>query len=608
MIWKSKQKPLLLTIGTAVSLIAGGATAWWLILQRTPIAGLPTGADVLPQNTAVSLSFSTNTGQWRRLRQYGTAETKATVDRTLVEWRDRFFADNGINYERDIQPWVGGEITVAFLNMAEQPEGQSNNKQIQPYRLPNQAEYDQSAVMILPIAHLDRVQQFATNPPVAEDQEWADREYKGETIREVQGTAQLDYAATVLDDRFVVVSGDSRSIEQVIDTYKGEPSIARNGDYGRAFTQLQEEVANPFLRLYVNVPAATEFTTNNANQPLPPQFLTLLQNNQGLASAMTLESDGVRFQGFTWVSPNSKTRLKADNEAERLPVLLPSQTVLLTSGDNLKQFWQDYSQPVQADAPPNSLKSGVFNPNAIRQGFRSFTGLDLDEEVIPWTEGEYALALLSSPATPPEASTAGILLMSQVSDRRAAEETFKKLDRVMQEQHNWQVQEAQLEGQPVTKWTSPFAALDITRGWLDGNIVYLAIGSKVADAVIPTPTQPLIDTSLFQQATATEMTSSNGQFFLALEKLVNQSTSLPLPQLPEETRKTLSAIQAIGMTTAVQDGRTLRYDAHIVMPRSDEAPGNLPAPGETVTPSPSPAASPDANAAPEDAPENAPEQ
>lgn len=596
--WKAKKKPaLFLTVGTAVSLIAGGATAWWFLNQRAPIASLPTGADVLPQNTAVSFSFTTDAGQWRRLRQYGTPESQASFDQTLVKWRDRFFADNDINYQQDVQPWVGNEITVAFLNLeATEGQGANNGKQIQPYRLPNEAEYDQSAVMILPIANLQRVQQMIATPKVSEEQEWADRDYKGVKIREVHGKAELDYAMTMLDDRFVVVSGDTRSIEQVIDTFKGEPSVARNGDYGKAFTQLQEDVSNPFLRLYVNVPEATEFASSNANQPISPQLLTLLQTNQGLASAVTLEPEAMRFQGFTWVAPNSKVRLKTDNNAERMPVLLPASTVLTASGDNLEQFWLNYSQPVDpADNPAlsNDTKGGIFSPTSIRQGFRSMTGMDWDKDVIPWTKGEFSLSLLSAPATSPTTpSTAGFLLMVQVSDRRAADETFKKLDQIMQERHGWQVKEAQLEGQPVTSWVSPFAALNVARGWLDGNIVYLAVGSKVADEIVPKPDKPLAQTDLFRTATATDLESRSGNFFMTVDQLANPNSSLPLPVLPDANRNTLSAIRAIGLTTEVQDGRTLRYDSHVLLRRSDKAPGELPAPGAAAKPSPSPEASP----------------
>ena len=600
-----KKKPtLLLTVGTAVALLAGGATAWWL-LQRTPISELPVGADVLPQNTAVSFSLTSDAAQWRRLRQYGTSESQAGFDRSLATWRDRLFVQNGIDYQRDIQPWVGEEITVAFLNPAPMDEqgggeasGKSNGKEVLPYRPPNSAEFDRSAVMILPIADAEKAQRYMASAKVKSDQKWADREYKGVKIREVHGQTQLDYAAALVDNRFLVASGDVQSIEQVIDTAKGKASVSQNSDYGRAFSQLREEATNPFMRLYVNVPAATEFATNNANQPIPPQLLSLLEHNQGLASAMTLESDGVRFRGATWIAPNSRTRLKVDNDAERMPVLLPSEAVLMVSGDNLKEFWQNYSQPANQSANTQAESSQppqgkLFSANSIQQNFRNLTGLDWDKDVIPWTEGEFAISLLSAPAANEgAAATAGLLMMAQASDRRAADETFTKLDQAMQERNGWQVKETELEGQPVVTWTSPFAALTVTRGWLDGNIVYLAVGSGVAEAVVPTPTKPLANSNLFRNATATDLEANSGHFFMAVDQLANPNISLPVPNLPESNRNTLSAIRAIGISTLIQDNRTTSFDMHVLTPRSDKTPGVLPAPGATA---PSPAPSPEAS-------------
>lgn len=594
---KLKKKPaLLLTIGTAVALTAGGATAWWL-LQRTPISELPAGADVLPQQTAVSFSFTSDGGQWRRLRQYGTAATQASFNNSLAKWRDRLFVQNGLDYQRDIQPWVGEEITVAFLNppapdaqsggqSGDQSSGQNNGKEVLPYRPTQADEFDRSAVLILPIADAAKAQQFMGAPKVKSDQKWADREYKGVKIREVHGQTQLDYAAALVDNRFLVVSGDVQSIEQVIDVAKGKASVAQNSDYGRAFSQLREDVSNPFMRLYVNVPAATEFASNNANQPIPPQLLSLMQHNQGLAAAMSLESNGVQFRGATWIAANSRTRLKVNNDAERMPVLLPAESVLMASGDDLKEFWQTYSQPANAQEGAPAPQGRLFSASSIQQNFRSLTGLDWDKDVIAWTGGEFSVALLSAPAATAEASpTAGLLIMAQAGDRRAADAAFDKLDQAMQERNGWQVKEAELEGQSVVTWTSPFAALTVTRGWLDGNIAYLAVGSGVAEALLPAPSKALANSDLFRNATATELESNSGHFFMAVDQLVNPNLTLPVPNLPESNRNTLSAIRGIGMTTAVQDNRTTRFDLHVLTPRSDKAPAALPSPG-AAAPSP----------------------
>jgi hypothetical protein len=603
-----KKKPtLLLTIGTAVALMAGGATAWWL-LQHTPISELPVGADVLPQDTAVSFSFTSDPGQWRRLRQYGTVTTQASFDRSLANWRDRLFAQNGIDYGRDIQPWVGQEITVAFLNpppldaeldqAASGAERKDSGKAILPYRPPNDAEFDRSAVMILPIADAEKARQLMSTPRVNSNQEWGDRDYHGVMIREVHGQTQLDYAVALLDNRFVVTSGDVRSIEQIIDAARDKKSVAQNSDYGRAFSQLREEVANPFMRLYVNVPAATEFSSANANQPVPPQLLSLMQNNQGLAAAMTLESDGIRLRGDTWIASNSRTRLQVNNDAERLPVLLPTESVLVATGDNLKEFWRNYSQPpnhqsgngqTEASQPPPAR---LLSASSIQQNFRNLTGLDWDKDIIAWTGGEFALSLLSAPATSAGTSpTAGLLLMAQASDRRAADEAFTKLDQAMQERNGWQVKPGELEGRSVVTWTSPFAALTVTRGWLDGNIVYLAVGTGVAEAIVPAPTQPLVNSNLFRNATATDLEDRSGHFFMAVDQLANPNISLPVPNLPQSQRDTLGAIRAIGLTTAVQDNRTTQFDMRVLTPRSDKTPAALPsaAPPAPALDTPAPA-------------------
>ncbi|NJO43750.1 MAG: DUF3352 domain-containing protein [Cyanobacteria bacterium RU_5_0] len=605
-IWK-KKPALLLTVGTAIGLIAGGATAWWIIQQRTPITGLPAGANVLPQDTAISFSVSTDAGQWRQLRQYGTPQTQASFDQTLVTWRDRLFTENGFSYSQDIQPWVGDEITVAFLNPPDPSEEQSD-AQIQPYQLPNQAEVERTAVTVLPIANPDRAQQFWADPTVTESQQWADRDYKGVKIREVHGQTELDYAAAMLDDRFVVVSGDAKAIERVIDTFKGDSSVAQVSGYGQAFKQLEEAEEIPFMRLYVNVPEATEFTVTNASQPLPPHVLMLLQNNQGLASVMTLESQGIRFQGLSWIASDSQVRLNVENSADRAPSLLPSDTVMMASGGNFKEFWENYSQPTESQATPSPQtppRGGFLNPDLIRQAFNNFTGLDLDKDLIAWMDGEFTIGLLSSPPSANATqSTAGVVIMVQTNDRRAADEGLKNLDDALN-QRGWQIQETKLNDQSVVNWVSPFAALTITRGWLDGNIAFLAIGPNVANAVFPTPVQPLIDNETFRQAISPDLAPNNGHFFISVDRLANPETNLPLPNLPQNNRDALNAIRAIGVTTAIQDNRTTRYDVHVLLRRSDKAPEALPVPGEPVKPAASPEATPSPSS-PEAPPEVSP--
>jgi hypothetical protein len=112
-----KNKPsLLLTLGAAGLLISGGVAAYWILSQRNSLSGdMPVGANIIPQDAVLTLSVSTDFNQWQQLRQFGTKQTQAQLDQNLAQLRDRFLTANGYNYERDIQPWVGDEVTIAFL-------------------------------------------------------------------------------------------------------------------------------------------------------------------------------------------------------------------------------------------------------------------------------------------------------------------------------------------------------------------------------------------------------------------------------------------------------------------------------------------------------------
>jgi hypothetical protein len=177
--------------------------------------------------------------------------------------------------------------------------------------------------------------------------------------------------------------------------------------------------------------------------------------------------------------------------------------------------------------------------------------------------------------------------MLQASDRRAADEALEKLDQAMQERNGWQVQASEVEGQSVTRWTSPFASLNITRGWMEGDVMFLALesgnGSRVAEAVLPTPSTSLVNNDRFRAATTTDLKPHSGNFFLAIDQLANPDLSFPVPALSTANQDVLQAMQAIGLTTAVQDNRTTRHDARILLQRASAAPSALPAPGTATT-------------------------
>lgn len=592
-----RKSALLLTLGSAAGFLVGGMIAWSLLQKRPTLVGMPAGAELIPQDAALMLSVTTDKGQWQQFRRFGTPESQAAFDKQLARLRDRLLIANGMNYQRDIQPWVGQEITAAFL-LPPDAKAQTDQK-IVPYDPSALAAGEQATVIVLPIADPAKAQQILATPKTAATQDWVDRDYKGIKIREVQGQESRAYAAAVVNNRFVVVANESKAVERVIDVFKGKPSVVQASGYSQALSHIT--ATNPFMQVYMNLPATTALTTSNPSQPIPSQLLAPLKSNQGLAGTMSLESDGVRFQSVSWLASNRKNRFKVENKAERMPLLLPAETLLAITGGNLKQSWQNYAQPGDTADASSQPTPGLLNPDAIRRSVNNLTGLDLDQDLITWMNGEFSLAVISapanaapsnSPASSPDASlpnpspntnggsktpaATGVLLVTQTTDRKAAEQAFKRLDELMKTRYRFEVSETQVGGKPVTSWVSPFASLTITHGWLDGNVAFLAIGPNLASTLVPAPQTALADSPLFRQVESADLKSNNGHFFIDLDRLGSNQV-LPLPKLPADNRAFVEAIRAIGLTSALQDGRTTRYDTHVIL-RKGNAPKSLPAP------------------------------
>jgi hypothetical protein len=597
MILKKRKPALLLTLGAAIALIAGGAVGYWLTTKRPQAGELPVGINVIPDDALMTLSFSTDEGQWRQLRTFGTPESQTVLDQLLVQLRDRLLVENGYNYQRDIKPWIGREMTVAFLPSdadstasaepmtATQPSEEPALPDAQiPGQLP-EINTERTAVIVLPIADPVQAQQILTRRQEGEETLPA-KDYKGVQIQPLKGDAEQPYAASVLDGRFLVIGTEEKVLEQVIDTYQGEASVTKTPGFLEAFRQVSD--AQPFLQVYVNVPATRAIAAANSVQSAPSQNLAPLQNNQGLAATLSLQPEGVQIKGITWLHPESENRHRVTNQAERMPTFLPSDTLMMASGGNLQRLWEDYSQR------PEANPSGILSPTALRQSVQNLTGLNLDEDLIPWMGGEFSLSLIANPESAANQG-AGMLLMVQASDRRAADQTLQTLDNTVRDRYNFEIKEAEIAGKPVVNWVSPFASMTVTRGWLDGNVLFLAVGADVPNAILPAPTNSLAEQELFQQATLTELNPNNGHFFINLDRLMQANNNLPLPTLAPQQQAFLNAIRSIGVTTAIASDRTTRYDINVLLEKSG-TPSPLPSP--SLEASPSPEASPNAEESP----------
>lgn len=571
----------------AAFLIGGGAIAYLNFAQQTPRRLAPKGAKMVPQTALATLTVTTDELSWTKLRQFGTAETQAQFDGMLRLWKSRWFTENGYRYKQDIKPWIGDRVTLAILN---DPTSSATKPSAKPSATAGGiAAALKDMVLVVPIADPLKAKSLLENGPQQPETDIA-RTYQGITVNTLEsadGSMAIEMA--VIGTKWLLLSNTSAGIEQAIDTYKGGRSLWDSPRYRKAATRIEspQPPGKNFAQLYLNLPAATRILatpSGSAAGPSARRSILPLQGSEGIVATALIEPEGVRFQGTSWLTPqNDLAYSELRNEAGDIPRRLPSDTLMMMSGSNLQQFWKSFSEG-------NTSPPFFPNPQNLKAGLLTQTGLDLEEDIMPWAAGEFALGLLPPargdqpnpeevPHTDhvPAIERALMMIMVHTNDRNTAESVWAQLDEVMASRHRFTVETETFEGGSLTHWISPFEGVQFSHGWLPGNVTFFTVGEGAASALVqtlqgqitPSPRRALVENRAFQTLTSQAPQPNNGHFYIDLAQINALDGSVfPLPQLSSDEGAT-AAIQAVGLTATVGD-RAMDYDLYIKLAKGDK--------------------------------------
>lgn len=582
-----KKPPLVIALVAILLFLGGGALTIWFISRRGRVAEtLPVGADVIPNDAVLTLTLTSDSSQWRRLRQFGSEVTRPQLDQQLARWRNRLLVDNSLNFETDLAPWIGSEVTLAIL-----PEIDSTNPEGSPAPIPElETALGQNLLVVVPIADANRAQTgFGDQLQLAELEE---NPYRGVTINQIDRPQREPLYAAVLNPTTAVLSQELSLVLRSIDTYRGGNALADVAGFSRAFEHIDEK--NAFARLYLDVPSAVQTLSTLADPPLSASTVNTFETPRGMGGVIRLTNQGLYFQAVSWLESGSQI-FPTGNPADQMPQRFPADTLMMVSGGNFQQFWEDFEAGQQLSA------LFPFSAQDLSSSLQTATGLSLENDFLPWMAGEFGLGLLTPPAgetalgpdseateAPAEAlPNPALAILIEVNDPKAATEAFDQLDTIMENRYRFAVDAIDRGGVAVTRWTSPFNGLTFSYGWLENDVLFFAVGEGIASLLAPKPAQPLSTNSLFQATTGGAPRPNNGHFFLNLTGLAEAENSLLLPPLPESGLITSDALQAIGVTATVLNDRQVQYDIEAALKRGSR-PGPLPSPL-----APGPAKSPD---------------
>lgn len=540
MLAKPKPKLIVVALGGAGVLIGGSLVAS-LLLSRfgNPNAHPPLGSNLIPQSALMTVSVSTDPQAWQQLRQLGTSQTQAAIAAKLTEWQTQFLTDRGLDYAKDIQPWIGPQATLAVMPITAATVSEVKAKQ------PLQ-------IWVLPIANLTAAQAVLSrfgNQPLAS------RTYKGVSISQTNPNVPHPYALSLLDNKFLVVTSGPKLIEQAIDTFQGQPALSQLGRYPQALGQLSSN--SSVAQIYLNLPTAIAQNSTDNSPPSPPTAQAL--EFQGLVANLRLQKQTVELSSVLWLDPNGPGQLVQAEGNQKLATRLPATALGIFAISNFQQMWRNYTQG--STLPYSNLSQ------QLRDNFNSSTGLNFDREFADWMTGELGLALL--PAQGEGLQNAGLVLIAKTNDRSKAEQALAKLDQVIRDRLQWGVSETKTDNGSLITWKVPPNLPIAKRGWLDNQTTFLALGSGSTPQLLPPPEPNLTGLPLYKTIFHSTSGTSSSQLFIDLPRTFTQLAGNPiLPQPGPSLRRNTEGIAGIGITASTPTRWSSRYDVRLAFTSS----------------------------------------
>ena len=513
------------------------------ILRGSSKLDTSNGINLLPPDTLLSVSISTEPERWQKFTEFGIPTSRAVFEKQLTKFQTDFLTSYGYDYRRDIQPWIGKQILIGYLNNP----GATPRKPALKIPTPQ-------TIAILPIVDRAAAQKVAQQHQTTIDANLVETNYKGIAIREFR--RKTGTMAIAILDNFMAIATDRAALQRVIDTQQNGKSLLTVPGYTKALTEI--EIDRPFARIYANIPMATAVAAANSPQTLAADKLATAQIQQGIAANATIETEGIAWKGISWLKPTPKQKLVVENQGQNFAANLPANTLVMLSGGNLQRLWQDYVR--SADTNPLA----PIQPQDLVKNLTSLTGLELESEILNWSKGAFGVAMIPKPDKIDTEFGAGLVMLQQSNDRSAADKAFAKLDTTMSQKQAFKIAKTKLGGRDVINWTSPLSGTAATHGWLDSNLAFLTLGAPVASTLIPQPQQRLSDTPLFQQSTRSSLTPHNGQLFIDIDRTINAG-NLPLPYLSPEVAAGFKAVSSLGITSAILDESSNRFDLFVAL-------------------------------------------
>ena len=329
----------------------------------------PASAIFVPKNSPAAVSLIANVDELADLNSLATPTAKQNAARQAIrKWQQQLGDRLHLNYRREIAPWLGEEITVAITDIDLDRLSQNGS---QPGYL----------------AVLSSRNPEASNQIVQAwwDRQIADNRLKIETYQGVKlaDNRREKIASAIVNDRYVLFANHPKVLRAAIDNLQPPRlSLLDNPDYQ------QVVAANSHHKVgigYARIPELKHWLGKEAGEKYPVAGINIGVDRQGLIADLSLyptTPDPIA------VEPSSiPTPPKLVNTLNYLP---PQSTIAIAGTD--LAHWQQQLVTILPE-----IKSLVPTLDRTIAAISTQLGIDLAQNILSWTTGEYAIAAIPNP-------------------------------------------------------------------------------------------------------------------------------------------------------------------------------------------------------------------
>jgi hypothetical protein len=540
------KRPLIIGIAVAV-LILCGICLVGLILWKTgvlPIFGPKRAAPkLMPADTtffvSISVDIKDRAGYKHLAEVYGDIPE---VEDALDDFLDQMEDELGMSYEDDIKPWLGPELAMGIADMENTLIGGdpvvvvaagTRDRKASDAFLEEMLEYLEDEGYDIGDEAYQKVDYYVAEP----ENEWE--------TPVILGTVK----------KFVILTMDEDAMEDVIDAAKGKSdSLADNERYTELVGALPDDaVAYVFFDVEDLMRIGLQGLKEGPGTPgfeLPSTTTDQLEAFQAVGSALDLDREGIQFDfAATFdpdaLSPGMLESLEAKASANRILKRIPDGALAFLSGQNLAAAWK------------SALASLKEVPDVEQQlaDLGDQLGLDLDEELLNWLPGEFAVALLEAEGV--EDVPVGSFAVFEIDNREEAEVALEDIVGALKEFAYLEFDQEDIGDVEMQVVVDPDSeGIVLGYGFTDKHLI-IGFTEDALEAAADDDVGPIADDETFRKVQRHLPSKTGGYVYInvetALRLAYKNMSDMEQEEFEESARPFLGPIKAMGVAAPPAD-------------------------------------------------------